>query len=761
MFKRISCLLMTLVLFCGLVCVSPVQAQAASEWKTSDSAITLLKEMEGFSKYPYYDYLQYSVGYGTRCPNEHYSRYCTEGISEEEADQLLRAYLEGAEKTINGFLDNNGVTLNQNQFDALILFSYNCGSSWVNENFMITRAVLNGTVGNDFIYAITLWCNAGGQINSTLVKRRLCEANIYLNGVYSNQRDENFCYVTYNAQGGKMNGDRIQGYDANAQVAPMPTASYEGRDFLGWYTLDGQQVTVLTKELNGHMLFAHWSGDDSSGLQSAHELPDGGLDIVVTSDVVNVRLGPGTSYSIATSVEYGQKLTITQTFDSGDYIWGKSEMGWISLYYTNFEEALAGAASGETVAVQTGTVVNTDNLRVRSGPGESYSIVGALPEGTRVEITEQQAADGMVWGKISSGWISMEYVQMDVQDNSPQTPETTPPETDSNKPSTEATQTPSTEATQAPTQAPKPSGKMGTIFNASALRIRSSAGTGSEIVGYLSSGYRVEILEETTVGSTPWGRISSGWISMDYVRLDSTSNDATTAPPAEPDNGSSSSANTGTVIADALCVRSGAGTGNGVTGILYYGDRVEILATAEASGMVWGQISGGWVSLTYVQMDTASDTTPDAAPDTTPEPAPTPDNSGSAITSNTGTVTAFELCVRSGAGTGNSVLGYLYSGTRVEILETKIVSGMMWGRISSGWISLDYVRLDSTTSSGGGWICSINTDYLNVRQSAGTDSAVVDYLLYGNKIEILEQTDVNGTPWGRTAKGWICLDYVI
>ena len=57
------------------------------------------------------------------------------------------------------------------------------------------------------------------------------------------------------------------------------------------------------------------------------------------------------------------------------------------------------------------------------------------------------------------------------------------------------------------------------------------------------------------------------------------------------------------------------------------------------------------------------------------------------------TVTASCLRVRNSAGTSGAVVGYLYSGSKVEILETKTAAdGMVWGRISSGWISMDYVQ---------------------------------------------------------------------
>lgn len=757
MLKRVGCLLLTLVLLCSLVGVLPAYAEGET-MVTSDDAIELLKSMEGFSKYPYYDYSQYSVGYGTRCPDADYYRYCVDGITEEEAEQLLRTYLAGTEKTLNNFQTKNGITLTQNQFDALILFSYNCGSGWVNENYKITNAVKNGTTGNDFIYAISMWCNAGGNISDILVDRRMCEANIYLNGIYSKTPPANYCYVLYNAQGGTLTGgERIQGFDAEQGIAPVPAATYSGKTFAGWYTLDGQKVTVLTEELHGTTLYAHW-GEEGEVADPSYTLPEGGLEITVTGSYVNIRVGPGTNYSIATGADYGEKLTITETFDSGDYVWGKCDEGWISLYYTNFEEALAGAGESEPEII-TGTVVGTNNLRVRTEPSYDASIVGYLTEGTVLTIIELKEVDGETWAKIADGWVSMEYVKLDgeteePEETQPTEPEVTEPEV-TEPPAEPETSAPTTEPTTEPTEPPaeEPAGLMGTIINASALRVRSGAGTGYEIVGYLYTGDRVEILEQTTVGTTPWGRVASGWISMDYVKLDETASAPETsdpepeapAVPETPEEEPAPSTKSGKVTASALCVRNGAGFGASVIGTLYEGDAVEILEIKDADGMTWGRISGGWISMTYVELDSDATETPD---------------SGSTSGTKTGTVTASELCVRSGAGTGNSVLGYLYKGTKVEILESKTVSGMMWGRISSGWICLDYVELDDETS-GTTRIGSVNTDYLNIRQGPGTGYSAIGGYTYGNKVEILEEKDVNGTTWGRTSKGWICLDYVI
>lgn len=65
---------------------------------------------------------------------------------------------------------------------------------------------------------------------------------------------------------------------------------------------------------------------------------------------------------------------------------------------------------GSSTAAVSGTIKVDDVLNVRSGPGTSYSKVGTLNNGEIVMITEQQTVNGVTWGKIATGWISMEYV---------------------------------------------------------------------------------------------------------------------------------------------------------------------------------------------------------------------------------------------------------------------------------------------------------------------------------------------------------------
>ena len=64
----------------------------------------------------------------------------------------------------------------------------------------------------------------------------------------------------------------------------------------------------------------------------------------------------------------------------------------------------------------------------------------------------------------------------------------------------------------------EPVGNSTKTVRADCLRIRSDAGTNNKIVGFLYDGDTVTVLETKTVGSVSWGRISQGWICMDYVK---------------------------------------------------------------------------------------------------------------------------------------------------------------------------------------------------------------------------------------------------
>lgn len=60
--------------------------EAGNSMKAGQDCIELIKKCEGFSKYKYWDYSQWTIGYGTGVGADEYP----DGITEEEAEKLLK-----------------------------------------------------------------------------------------------------------------------------------------------------------------------------------------------------------------------------------------------------------------------------------------------------------------------------------------------------------------------------------------------------------------------------------------------------------------------------------------------------------------------------------------------------------------------------------------------------------------------------------------------------------------------------------------------
>ena len=66
----------------------------------------------------------------------------------------------------------------------------------------------------------------------------------------------------------------------------------------------------------------------------------GNVAVDVTNSYLNVRSGPGTNYAVVGQLHVGDKIVITETKQVGNLLWGKCEIGWISLKYTNYDTAV-------------------------------------------------------------------------------------------------------------------------------------------------------------------------------------------------------------------------------------------------------------------------------------------------------------------------------------------------------------------------------------------------------------------------------------
>jgi len=769
--KKVLSFLLAGLLVLSLCIVGIPHVSAAQNMQASDACVELIKSFEGFRANVFLDYSQYSIGYGTACDKDDYPN----GITEAEAERLLRRELAKFETSINQFASRYGLNLSQQQFDALASFTYNLGPNWMNNASTFRSAVLDGARGNDFVFAITQWSNAGGYVLDGLARRRLAEANLYLDGQYSKNPPSNYRYVLFdNNMTGAVSTIKIQGYDASLTDAPRANPTKSGYKFVGWYTQPdgGTCVTRLDASTPG-TLYAHWqtaSGEDVSGDSQGHAV---NYKVTVTGTDVNIRTGPGTDYSKNGKAQKGQQLQLTWAQPGGPYLWGQFDGGWICLDYTDYEIVVLENSPAAGVVTAIGEIVDTDTLRIRERPTTSSSIVGTYYRGDRVNITLQYTVGAMTWGKTDRGWISLEYVKLTPVEPPTEDPTTEPMEDPTTEPTedptteptedptteptedptTEPTQAPTTEPTEPPTEAPtEPKNEViatGKIVDCDSLRIREGAGTRYKQVGSLTRGTKVSIFEIVGSGSQRWARMNKGWISMNYVQIvkDGEEDDVQDKPENE------QKPVTGYVVnCDALNIRSGAGTRYSKVGKLPAGTKVTVLETKQQGSMLWGRIKEGWISMDYIQLG---------------EP---PSNSGNGSAGQkpvTGYVVNCDAVnIRAGAGTKYDKVGKLPAGTKVTILETKQQGVMLWGRIEDGWISMDYVQLgDKAPASSGsssatqkGYV--VNCDELNVRAGAGTKYDKVGTLPAGTNVTILETKQQGVMLWGRIDKGWISMDYV-
>jgi|GEM_PF-1331122 len=130
-----------------------------------------------------------------------------------------------------------------------------------------------------------------------------------------------------------------------------------------------------------------------------------GTVVKVTVDSLNIRSGPGTSYTIAGSITDKGSYTVTEISDG----WGrlKSGAGWICLSYTNYSgNATSTAATSKFPYTVT---ITAKVLNVRKGAGTSYGIATTVKKDEKYTIIEESNG----WGKLKSGagWISLEYAK--------------------------------------------------------------------------------------------------------------------------------------------------------------------------------------------------------------------------------------------------------------------------------------------------------------------------------------------------------------
>ena len=277
------------------------------------------------------------------------------------------------------------------------------------------------------IFALTLAVSAfaataGGATTTTAVNFRTGAGTNYgiistlpagTHVVVSERSSGNWATVVYNGTVGYISSDylkRANDMDASfgtgticGSYVRMRSSASTSSSILGTYN-SGTTMTVTG--VSGAWYKVDYNGTDGyvysnylslSGVTSSGGSASGSNGSVKGSDV-RMRSGPGTNYSILGTYQNGTALTVTGT-ENG---WSKVTIGGTSGYIRS--DYVSGGADSKT------GYIKGNDVRLRSGAGTSYSILGTYNNGTPLTITGTSGDWTAVTINGVKGYVNSAYV---------------------------------------------------------------------------------------------------------------------------------------------------------------------------------------------------------------------------------------------------------------------------------------------------------------------------------------------------------------
>lgn len=289
---------------------------------------------------------------------------------------------------------------------------------------------------------------------------------------------------------------------------------------------------------------------------------------VYNTDSLNIRKGASTKYAILGTASRGQVLEVVSISNGWAKINYKNGIGYCSASYLKKV-----TTTTPTPAIKQ-MIVKVDDLSVRKGAGTSYTKLGSLKKGTKVNVVSE----------LSSGWVKIEFnggygyvsnvkgAYLEAVSN-PSTP---------SEPSVPSTPEGST-----------------TQYSATAdINLRKTASWSGEIITVIKKGAVVEFVSN----NNGWTKVNyngnTGYVPSTHItKVESSTPSVPSVPevpnkpeePSQPEAPSTENGREMTAKVDSLSVRAGSSTSHTKLGELKKGEVVIALET----------LSNGWVKIVY------------------------------------------------------------------------------------------------------------------------------------------------------------------
>jgi uncharacterized protein YgiM (DUF1202 family) len=296
------------------------------------------------------------------------------------------------------------------------------------------------------------------------------------------------------------------------------------------------------------------------------------------------------------------------------------------------------------------------------------------------------------------------------------------------------------------------------VVSTDALNLRTDASSTADVLTVLPQATYATVLEGPVSGDNySWYLIeidgTSGYVAADYI------SDAAST-------GSFSIGETVYVNTDALNLRDTATSTGSVIAELAAGSVATVIdGPVEADGYAWYQLdvdgTTGWAARDFLAygVNDAAQVSVDTA-------------TSEVVSGDVAYVNTDSLNVRDIAGLDGSIVETVYTGETVTLTGTyETVDGYEWALVqtaldNNGYLASEYLTTDSDSillSIGG--VGYVNTDILNLRDSASTSGTIIAELVTGEEVTVLSASEAaDGYLWLQVetsaGTGWVVGEYL-
>ena len=298
-----------IVLGVGMYTGMPIHAATSAELTISQNGIDFIKEREGFNAKCYYDGAQSSIGYGTKCGTKAHASGL-HSITRADAETAMRNEINSS-YIPNVRRQTSGLQMNQNQFDALVSFTYNTGggTSMIKNSPLVKylRGEMSQAEATSAFQNYVVTNSATGKVDSGLQNRRRLEAKLFFSGVNPNPDPPTNLSITSNDGKYKV-GDTVTftfSYSNATEVYIPIDVNGERKYFIDVSGKSSYTCSFDTPGVYGYFLYAKNSAGEASTVQDYKQFR------VDNSAPVNL-----TASTDKNSYAVGEQVTFSFSYDN-------------------------------------------------------------------------------------------------------------------------------------------------------------------------------------------------------------------------------------------------------------------------------------------------------------------------------------------------------------------------------------------------------------------------------------------------------------